>query len=589
MTAQATDTQAGGSGPEYPAWPADVAARYRRQGYWRAETFCDVLRDRAERHGERTAIVAGDARLTYRNLAERSDALAAGLHGLGIRRGDHVVVQLPNGPELIEAYFALMRIGAVAVLALPAHRRTEILQFHELTEAVAYIVPRRHMGFDHRALAREAAERCPSLEHVIVAGDPGDGCDGARFHGMADLYADLYADVHAGPGGLPTPPQPSDVALLQLSGGSTGVPKLIPRRHEDYLCAVRSSLDACPLGPESVFLAALPAAHNFPLVSPGILGALYAGATTVLAPAPSPDVVFRLIESERVTITSAVPPLALNWLDAAARTRRDLSSLQVLQVGGAACAADLARRVGPELGATVQQVFGMAEGLINYTRCDDPEDALLHTQGRPCCDADEVRIVDDADRDVPRGQPGHLLARGPYTIRGYFVPRGGEAPDPAAFTTDGYYRTGDLARLREDGNLVVVGRATEQINRGGEKVSPEEVEDRLLAHPDVHDASVVAVADPDVGERTCAFVIPRAGAQLEPRAVPAYLRGEGLAGFKIPDLVEVVDDFPVIGVGKTGRAQLRRALADTLRPSAAGRADRATAAHGDTETPEEDR
>lgn len=585
MTAAAAADRAGADGPVYPAWPADLAARYRHQGHWRAETFWDVLRDRAERHGERTAVVSGGVRLTYRRLAERSEALAAGLHALGIRRGDHVVVQLPNSAGMIEAYFALMRIGAVAVLALPAHRRTEILQFTELTEAVAYIVPRRHMGFDHRGLAREAADRCPSLQHVIVAGDAGEDRGGVRFHAIAELYADPGAE----PDGLPAPPRPCDVALLQLSGGSTGVPKLIARRHEDYLCAVRSSLDACPLGPESVFLAALPAAHNFPLVSPGILGALHAGATVVMATAPSPDVVFALIEHEGVTITAAVPPLALNWLDAATGTSRDLSSLEVLQVGGAACADDLARRVRPELGATLQQVFGMAEGLINYTRLDDPENVMRETQGRPCCDGDEVRIVDDAGRDVERGRPGHLLARGPYTIRGYFIPRGGEAPDPAAFTEDGYYRTGDLAILRDDGNLVVVGRATEQINRGGEKVSPEEVEGRLLTHPEIHDACVVAVADPDVGERTCAFVIPRAGSALEPRAVPAYLRREGLAAFKIPDLVEVVEQFPAIGVGKTGRAQLRRALAETLRPAAPGSTGTAAAEHSSTEPPEEER
>lgn len=565
----------------YPGWPAERERHYRRQGYWRGETLSEMLSERAAEHGERTAIVSGETRLSYRELAARVDRLAAGLHGLGIRHGDHVVVQLPNIAELIETYFALMRIGAIPVLALPAHRRTEIRQFCRLTEAVAYIVPDRHFGFDHRALAAEVADECPALQHVIVVGSPRDADEPGDSAGAARFRA--FDSLHTEPAALPAPPRSTDIALLQLSGGSTGVPKLIPRRHDDYLCAARASLDACPMSPDSVFLGALPVAHNFPLVSPGVLGALDCGATVVLAVAPSPDVVFTLIESECVTITSAVPPLALNWLDAAATTDRDLSSLEVVQIGGAACSPELARRIRPELGATVQQVFGMAEGLINYTRLDDPEDVLVHTQGRPCCDGDEVRIVDDTDRDVAPGTPGHLLTRGPYTIRGYFRPPGdgdGPGPDTAAFTADGFYRTGDLARMREDGNLVVVGRAKEQINRGGEKISPEEVENLLLAHPRVHDAAVVAVADKGLGERTCAFVIPHvdgssstersraAVAPLGRKDVRSFLRREGLAAYKVPDLVEVVERFPAIGVGKTGRSELRRALTQSLQDAA---------------------
>ncbi|QDQ98412.1 (2,3-dihydroxybenzoyl)adenylate synthase [Tomitella fengzijianii] len=572
--------------PRYPDWPGEYADRYRAEGLWRDETLCDVLSARAAEHGDRLALVAGETRLSYGDLAARVDRLAAGLQRTGIRRGDHVVVQLPNGAEFVETFFALLRLGAIAVLALPAHRRTEIAQFCAHTDAVAYIVADKHLGFDYRGLAAEISADLPRLRHVIVAGEPGRV---GESHGFQRLDA-LYPPVDAGTAAdaLPSPPAASDVALLQLSGGSTGVPKLIPRRHEDYLCAIRESLDACPLDARSVFLGALPVAHNFPFVSPGILGAFHAGATVVLAHVPSPDVVFALIEAERVTITSAVPPLALTWLAAAASTDRDLSSLEVLQIGGAACGTELARRVGPELGATVQQVFGMAEGLINYTRLDDPQDVLVGTQGRPCSAADEIRIVDDAGSPVPQGSPGQLLTRGPYTVRGYFEPvRGdGGAADPSvpgsgspadpnltSFTDDGFYRTGDLAVLRPDGNLVVVGRAKEQINRGGEKISPDEVEGRLLAHPGIHDAAVVAVPDDALGERTCAFVIPRHGAPepsqedgtppLAPRDVTRYLRRDGLAAYKIPDLVEIVDEFPVIGVGKISRAQLRRALAES--------------------------
>jgi 2,3-dihydroxybenzoate-AMP ligase len=297
--------------------------------------------------------------------------------------------------------------------------------------------------------------------------------------------------------------------------------------------------------------------------SPGFLGTSHAGGTVVLAPNPSPDTAFSLIETERVTITAVVPPIALQWLDAVehgSQSHRDLSSLRVLQVGGAKFAPEAARRVRPVLGCTLQQVFGMAEGLVNYTRLDDPDDIITTTQGRPISPDDEIRIVDDADRPVPDGEVGHLLTRGPYTIRGYYR---AEEHNATAFTPDGFYRTGDLVRRTPTGHLVVEGRAKDQINRGGEKVSAEEVENHILAHPAVHDAAVVGMSDPYLGERVCAYVIARTEPPSRSELL-RFLRERGLASYKIPDRVEFVDRFPVTGVGKISRSELRRELARRL-------------------------
>ena len=226
------------------------------------------------------------------------------------------------------------------------------------------------------------------------------------------------------------------MAFLQISGGSTGLSKLIPRTHDDYLYSVRESADISGLEPESVYLTALPAAHNFPMSSPGYLGALYVGATVVMAPSPSPDVCFPLIAREGVTITGLVPPLALLWMQAAAKKTHDLSSLQVLLVGGAKFLPEAARRVRPELGCTLQQVFGMAEGLVNYTRLDDPGSLIVETQGRPISPDDEILIVDDAGAPVAEGESGNLLTRGPYTIRAY---HNEPAANARSFTDDGFY------------------------------------------------------------------------------------------------------------------------------------------------------
>ncbi|WP_433047001.1 (2,3-dihydroxybenzoyl)adenylate synthase [Dactylosporangium sp. CS-033363] len=528
-------------------FPEAFAEVYRERGYWTGQTFDDLLRERAEAHGGRIAVVDGDRRVSYAELRDRALRLAAGLHGIGVRRGDRVVVQLPNTAAYFDVIFALFRLGALPVFALPAHRSAEIGYFCAHTEAVALVTTDVHEGFDHRTLAA-AAE--PAT--LIVAGDAGG-------HVRLDsLYADA-ADVAR----LPAGPPADEVAFLQLSGGSTGLPKLIPRTHDDYLYSVRASAEICHLGPDSIYLTALPVSHNFTMSSPGVLGVLHAGGRIVLAPRPDPATVLPLIEAERVTITAVVPPLALLWLEAveAAAEKPDLSSLAVLQVGGAKLVDTVAARIGPGLGCRLQQVFGMAEGLVNYTRLDDPDEIVLHTQGRPISPDDELRIVDDRDEPVPAGEVGHLLTRGPYTIRGYW--RAAEH-NRTAFTADGFYRTGDLVRLRPDGYLVVEGRAKDQINRGGEKIAAEEVENHLLTHPAVHDAAVVAVPDAYLGERSCAFVVPRPGAA--PLTLPAlrrHLRERGLAAYKIPDRLQILEAFPVTGVGKVSRRELRAALAAT--------------------------
>lgn len=529
--------------PLKQVWPDDVAALYRTKGYWRGETFSQVLRSRAETQPDAVAVVGMDQRWTYGDLLQKAETAAAGFLALGLKPGDRVVVQLPNRPEFLSVVFGLFRAQLIPVYALPAHRTTEIVHFVTRAEAAAYVVADRHEGLDYRALARAVQAEVPELRHVVVVGE-------------ADEFT-AFDGFRADPAALPkTDADPSEVAFLQISGGSTGLSKLIPRTHDDYLYSVRESADISGLEPESVYLTALPAAHNFPMSSPGYLGALYVGATVVMAPSPSPDVCFPLIEREGVTITGLVPPLALLWMQAAGRKTHDLSSLQVLLVGGAKFLPEAARRVRPELGCTLQQVFGMAEGLVNYTRLDDPETLIVETQGRPISPDDEILIVDDAGAPVADGQPGDLLTRGPYTIRAYHNDAGANA---RSFTEDGFYRTGDVVRRTPEGYLVVMGRATDHINRAGEKISAEEVEDHLLAHPAVFDAAVVSVPDDYLGERICAFVIPK---DVAPRGVElkAWMRQRDIAAFKAPDQIVFVDDFAVTAVGKVSRRELRAAL-----------------------------
>ncbi|MCS0603355.1 (2,3-dihydroxybenzoyl)adenylate synthase [Streptomyces sp. LP11] len=540
-------------GVDAPTWPDEFAERYRRAGHWRGETFGGMLRERAVAHPDRIALVDPEPERrtwTYRELDEAAGRLAAGFAARGIGRGDRVVVQLPNVGEFAEVVFALFRIGALPVFALPAHRETEITHFCSFSEAVAYVIPDVHAGFDHRDLATRVRRHSPALREVFVAGEPGPHT--------------ALSEVPRDPAGPLPGPQPHELAFLQLSGGTTGVSKLIPRTHDDYLYSLRGSNEICGVDADTRFLVVLPAAHNFPMSSPGWLGTLYAGGTVVLCPKPDPTTAFALIERERATMTGLVPPLALLWTDSAARGERDLSSLELVLVGGAKYSEQAARRLEPALGCKLMQVFGMAEGLVNYTRLDDDPETVVTTQGLPISPDDEVRIVDDSDRDVAEGEFGHLLTRGPYTIRGYW-----RAPEhnKSAFTEDGFYRTGDIVRRTPSGHLVVEGRAKDQINRGGEKVAPEEIENIILAHPSVHDVSLVAVPDEYLGERTLAHVILRADAEPPTAAqIKAFVRERGVAAYKIPDLVRFVDAFPHTGVGKVSKKGLRSVAAFPEQP-----------------------
>ena len=534
------------------SWPANLARRYREQGLWRGLSLYEQLADSARRQPEATALVDGAHRLRYADLLARVDALAAGFEGLGLRAGDRVVFQLANGVRLVEAFFALTRIGVVPVLALPAHRGDEIVHFARASGAVALLVPETSHDHDYRTMARDVVAACPQVSHVVVDGRPHAG----------QIAIDTLFERGAAPRCLP--PDAASIALLLLSGGTTGIPKLIPRTHDDYLCGCQHAARVAEFGPATIFLAMLPMAHNYTLGAPGIIGALACGATTVIARSAHPEVVLPLIARERVTVVSAAAPVVARWLASDWPERCDLTSLRVLMCGGSRLAPEQRRRVEARLHCTYQESYGTAEGLLNMTRLDDPEVVRLESSGRPVCPADEIRIVDGDGRELPDGQPGELQARGPYTIRGYY--RAPEADD-RSFTADGWYRMGDVAR-RVDGNLRVEGRLKEQINRGGEKVSCEEVENHVLAHPDVQAACVVGAPDEVFGERVCAVVVLRPGTHLELDALRTFMRGREIARFKWPERIEVVTEFPISPAGKVMRRALQARLPGA--PSAPG-------------------
>lgn len=524
---------------------------YRRAGYWTDDLLTDgILAMSAQRPGDRPALTDDVHALSHAQLAGAVGRFAGILQQWRIGHGDRVVVQLPNGAAFVVLVLALWRLGAVAVMALPSYRAREIRHVLVASDAVALAVPRRLHRANHLALARRLADARPRPVTLFTVG-PGP-VEGRAVDLDPLLHADSDGDVR------PTDRvDPADLALLLLSGGTTGMPKLIPRTHRDYRYNVDVSSSICQLDMDTVYLAALPVAHNFALGCPGVLGALLRGGSVVFPRSAHPMALLDALDASGVTVTAMVPTLALQLAEAATERGRPLRTVQLLQVGGARLLPEAARRVRAALGCRVQQVYGMAEGLLNFTRADDPDDVVDETQGRPASRGDEIRIVDRSGGLVVAGDVGELLTRGPYTIGGYY----GEAVDASAFDEDGFFRTGDLVRMHPSGNLVVEGRTKDIINRAGEKVSAAELEDVLLRHPAVRDAVAVAAPHPVTGECVCAVVVLRAGSGLSIVEIRDHFSGLGFARYKLPEHLVVVDELPLTAVGKVDRAELRRVLA----------------------------
>ncbi len=524
----------------FTRWPDDFARRYREKGYWQDLPLTDILTRHAD--SDALAIIDGERRLTYRQFQQSVNNLAAALQAQGIQRGETALVQLGNVAEFYITFFALLQVGVAPVNALFSHQRSELNAYATQIEPTLLIADRAHGLFAGDDFLNIFRDQHPSVRVALLRGE---GLEAAIARPAENFIAS------------PTPAD--EVAFFQLSGGSTGTPKLIPRTHNDYYYSIRRSNEICGITADTRYLNALPAAHNFAMSSPGSLGIFMAGGCVVLAHDPSATLCFPLIEEHRITVTSLVPPAVSLWLQAITEGagNAQLASLQLLQVGGARLSATLAARIPAEMGCQLQQVFGMAEGLVNYTALDDTPERIMNTQGRPMCPDDEVWVADENGNPLPRGEVGRLMTRGPYTFRGYY-----KSPEhnASAFDANGFYCSGDLIAIDEQGYITVQGREKDQINRGGEKIAAEEVENLLLRHEAVIHAALVSMEDSLLGEKSCAYLVVKQ--PLRAVDVRRFLREQGVAEFKLPDRVECLDALPLTPVGKVDKKQLRLWLAE---------------------------
>lgn len=536
-------------------YPPEVEAEYRARGYWQDLPLWAVYGPLFEEFSTRVALIADGEEITYALLSERIERLALHLLALGLKPRDRVVVQLGNEPTFVYLYFAFQRIGVIPLLALPPHREHEIGHYVDFVDAIAYAVPADDPRFDFVAFARQIKAGHRGLAHLLVSGK-GAPEDAVSLATMLEeepaLPRQRLDEIEV---------DPTDPCCLLLSGGTTGIPKVIARTHNDYVYNARMSAVVNGIERDSRVLCCLPLAHNYPL-NAAILACFLHGATVVLGRSPAAADTLPLIGRHQVTHVEAVPAVWIKWLNEPLLAEVDVRSVRVVN--------SAAQKLQPETWArleslfhngVVQEIFGMTEGLLMMNRLDDPPDVRAETAGRPISPADEVRLVDEEGDDVPDGEIGELLTRGPYTLRGYF-----NAPEVNArmFTADGYYRSGDLLRRHPSGSYVVEGRKKDLVNRGGEKISVEEIEDLVLSHPGVRNVACVPMPDEVLGERMCAFVITNGG-ELTLEDVCEFLKARGLARFKWPERLELVEEFPLSNIGKVQKNVLSARAAELVR------------------------
>lgn len=537
----------------YVRYDDESRTLYRERGWWTGRTLPDELVRAALLHGDRTALVTPEVSHTYAGLFAEAARFGAGLNRrLDVLPGEPVMFQMGNVAETVVAYLGCLLAGARPVCTLPQHGAREIGLLADHTGARVLLTQGDFRG--DRLVSQAHQLRAEGrIEHVVVARI--GPCEGATtFEEVVaagdgtELDALPYAEL-----------QPESIAVFQLSGGTTGLPKVAPRLHEEYAYNSLAWAQAMGYGPESRLLYPLPVMHNAG-ISLAVQPALLTGATLVLAPSTELDEMVALIEQHRPDVLPLVPPaLAIRLLESPTARAADLSSIRDFVVGGQKLPVEVSERLRDELGIRVRQMFGMAEGMFTLTPVSASEDVRHLTVGAPISPGDEIQILSPmGDGQVEDGQVGELAARGPYTIRGYYR---ADEHNRTSFTPDGFYRTGDLARRHVTPEGVfysIEGRIKDVINRGVEKIHAEEVEELIVQHPSVRTAALVAMPDPVLGERACAYLVLEDGAEsLTVADLGRHLLERGLAKYKLPERVEVVDSLPLTNVGKVSKKDLR--------------------------------
>ncbi len=534
---------------QFPKHRDEDIERYTKERWWAGITLGEVLDRAATVFPDREALVDDRGRLTYAGLREKSDRIAAGLISIGLAKGETVLLQLPNWAEFVTSYFALQKIGCIPVLLISGYRELEVSHVARLTGAGAWIVPDIYRKIDYLSFIGKVKEANPQLRTIVsVRAVTQSGMFTTSLERLVggELTASDRESVFM------RRPKPTDVAHILPSGGTTGLPKGIPRTHNDYLCNVEHQQKGWRMEPGDVGLLFVPVGHNLALLN--IVGAVLVGYKLVLLDSTKLEDICATVEKEKVTYTATVPSMVRRVLESERFQDYDLSSLKKISAGGEPSPPDLIRAVRQKMSCTYIHEFGMSEGLLCRTRLDDDLETVCRTVGKPCCPYDEIRIIDEGAKELPPDRDGELATKGPGIFAGYL---GSPEENSKNFTVDGFFKTGDQARIDDSGYLTITGRIKDIIIRGGENISPAQVEELLRAYPAVADVAVVGMPDREMGERVCAYIQTVSGKAIDPGEIKLFMEGKGASRLLIPERFEFVKSLPMTEAGKHDKKALR--------------------------------
>lgn len=536
---------------DFPRHRGKDKEKYSTLRWWLGITLGDMLDKAADSYPRKEALVDDRVRLSYSELRDRVDRLAVGFIELGIEKGDTVLLQLPNWAEFVYSYFALQRIGGIPVLLISGYKELEVSHLCQLTEAKGWIVPNVYRKIDYESIIGEVKKTNPQLNYVISVR--------ARGHdGNFTVSLESLMDRELTPDDRHTlayrRPDPTDVAHILPTGGTTGLPKGIPRTHNDYICNVAHVAREGEMCTDDVWLVTVPVGHNLALLV-GTTGCIFVGGKLVLLDSTRPGDIAGAIQREKITFMPIVPSLLNRIIESEELGQYDLSSLKKISAGGEASTPELIRSVHERLVCKYINEFGMSEGLLLRTGLNYDIETICNTVGRPCCPYDQVKVLDAEDKELPVNADGELAAKGPGIFAGYLK---NPEENKKVFTPNGFFRTGDMARIDDSGNIRITGRIKDIIIRGGENISPAQVEELLLSHPGIADAAVIGIPDNELGERVCAYVQSVAGVELAPEDIKAFMENRGASKLLIPERFEFIDTLPMTRAGKHDKKNLRK-------------------------------
>ncbi len=529
----------------------ELAEYYSTSGCWENITVAQALDRAVEAHPDNLAIVYGDERVTYREMRLRAERLARAFRARGLKKGDVVTVQMPNLPEYVYIHYAFAKMGVITLPTIPLYRRNEMSHALSFSRSVAYVAPSTFGGFDYMAMLEEMRPSLPHLRDVFVVGDP--------VPPGAHSIREMLKEDHPG---LPAeePCHPLEVTCMVLTGGTTGKSKGVPRRHNELLAHALNWAKVMDTTSDCVFLVPAPMTHVFGLVE-GFYIPLTAGATAVIMDRFETADALRLIQKEHVTHALLVPALIVSLVNSPEFVNFDTSSLKLIITGGGPCPEEVIVQAKALVGCEIISQYGMSEGPLLTTKLGDPPEVVSVTVGVAHCEGTEFKIVDENRQTVAPGQRGELAFRGPSMFTGYFE---NPAETAAVVDEDGWFYTGDLSFQDERGNLHIVGRKKDTIKRGGETVMPREIEELLYTHPKVMNAAVIGMPDLRLGERVCAYVVPKDGQDICLDEIVCFLKEKDLARFKLPERLEVVNALPITPPSKVQKNVLREDITRKL-------------------------